>query len=161
MNRIFKKHSILSLVLVIVLIAAMALSVVSCDKTDVGGEETSTVTEPQASVDTTDAEETRPSNAVGEGSTSFAFTVTFVDGTVKEYTVYTDKTIVGGALLDAGLIVGEDSQFGLYVKTVDGVTLDYDKDGKYWAFYVDGKYASKGVDSTEIEEGKVYSFKAE
>ena len=165
MNRIFKKHSILSLVLVIVLIAAMALSVVSCDKTDVVGEESSSATEPktetQASTDTTDAEETRPSNAVGEGSTSFVFTVTFVDGTSKEYTVYTDQTTVGGALLETGLITGENSQYGLYVKTVDGVTLDYDKDGKYWAFYVDGAYASAGVDSTAIEAGKVYTFKAE
>lgn len=164
MNRIFKKHSILSLVLVIVLIAAMALSVVSCDKKD-GGEETTGVTElqteAQASTDENDAEENRPANAVGVGNKSFVFTVTFVDGTSKEYTVYTDKTTVGEALLDTGLIAGEDSQYGLYVKTVDGVTLDYNTDGKYWAFYVDGKYATAGVDSTAIEAGKVYTFKAE
>ena len=164
MNRIFKKNSILSLVLVIVLIAAMALSVVSCDKKD-GGEGTTATTESktetQASTDENDAEASRPANAVGEGSTSFAFTVTFVDGTSKEYTVYTDNTTVGGALLDTGLIAGEDSQYGLYVKTVDGVTLDYNTDGKYWAFYVDGSYAMSGVDSTEIESGKVYTFKAE
>ena len=164
MNRIFKKHSILSLVLVIVLIAAMALSVVSCDKKD-GGEEATAATEPktetQASTDATNEEENRPANAVGEGSTSFVFTVTFVDGTSKNYTVYTDKTTVGGALLDAGLIAGEDSQYGLYVKTVDGVTHDYNTDGKYWAFYVDGAYSMSGVDTTEIEAGKVYTFKAE
>ena len=164
MNRIFKKHSILSLVLVIVLIAAMALSVVSCDKND-GGEEITEVTElqteTQASTDENDAEENRPANAVGEGNTSFVFTVTFVDGTSKEYTVYTDKTTVGEALLDTGLIAGEDSQYGLYVKTVDGVTLDYNTDGKYWAFYVNGSYAMSGVDSTAIEAGKVYTFKAE
>ena len=155
MNRIFKKHSILSLVLVIVLIAAMALSVVSCDKEDLDNEETTSATEAVTT------EEVETDNVVGEGNTSFEFTVVFVDGTSKTYTVKTDKTTVGEALLDAGLIAGEDSQYGLYVKTVDGVTHDYNADGKYWAFYVDGKYAPKGVDQTEIEEGKVYSFKAE
>ena len=44
-----------------------------------------------------------------------------------------------------GLIAGEDSDYGLYVKTVNGVTVDYDTDGKYWAFYVDGEYAATDV----------------
>lgn len=155
MNRIFKNHSILSLVLVIVLIAAMALSVVSCDKEDLGNEETSAATE---AVITSEAE---TETEEVEDEKTFDFTVVFVDGSSKTYTIKTTKATVGEALLGAGLIAGEDSQYGLYVKTVDGVTLDYDKDGKYWAFYVDGKYAPKGVDQTEIEEGKLYSFKAE
>ena len=37
----------------------------------------------------------------------------------------------------------------------------YDKDGKYWAFYVDGEYAATGVDSTDITAGATYTFKAE
>lgn len=155
MNRIFKKHSILSLVLVIVLIAAMALSVASCDKEDLDNEETTSATEAVT------IEEAKTDNVVGEGNTSFEFTVVFVDGSSKTYTVKTDKTTVGEALLDAGLIAGEDSQYGLYVKTVDGVTHDYNADGKYWAFYVDGQYAMSGVDTTNIEAGKSYSFKAE
>lgn len=149
MNRIFKKHSILSLVLVIVLIAAMALSVVSCDKKDVEGDDTAPTTQAESTT------------SIGEGERSFSFAVVFSDGTSKAYTVHTNETIVGDALVGVGLVSGEEGQFGLYVKTIDGVTLDYDKDGKYWAFYVDGKYAPKGVDQTEIEEGKVYSFKAE
>ena len=46
-------------------------------------------------------------------------------------------------------------------KTVNGVTVDYDTDGKYWAFYVDGEYAATGVDSTDITAGATYTFKAE
>ena len=60
-----------------------------------------------------------------------------------------------------GLIAGEDSDYGLYVKTVNGVTVDYDTDGKYWAFYVDGEYAATDVDSTDITAGATYTFKAE
>ena len=47
------------------------------------------------------------------------------------------------------------------VKTVNGQTLDYDKDGAYWALYVGDQYATTGVDSTELEPGETYSFKAE
>lgn len=50
-------------------------------------------------------------------------------------------TTVGKALLDQGVIAGEDSSYGLYVKTVNGTTLDYDTDGMYWAFYINGEYA--------------------
>ena len=60
-----------------------------------------------------------------------------------------------------GLIAGEDGAYGLYVKTVNGVTLDYDADGMYWAFYVNGEYASSGVDATEAVSGAEYMFKAE
>ena len=48
-----------------------------------------------------------------------------------------------------------------YVKTVNGITADYDADGVYWAFYVNGEYAVSGVDSTPIAEGESYSFKVE
>jgi hypothetical protein len=63
--------------------------------------------------------------------------------------------------MKVGLISGEDSDYGLYVKTVNGVTLDFDTDGKYWAFYVNGEYAVSGVDTTEITEGGLYEFRAE
>ena len=66
----------------------------------------------------------------------------------------------GEALLDNGLIAGDESDYGLYVKTVNGTTLDYDADKMYWAFYVDGAYAEKGVDATEIVDGATYSFVA-
>ena len=87
------------------------------------------------------------------------FTVTDKEGNSTEFIVCTDKTIVGEALLEAGLIEGEEGQFGLYVKKVNGIVADYDIDKTYWAFYVDGEYGMTGVDQTEIEEGKVYEFR--
>ena len=68
---------------------------------------------------------------------------------------------MGEALIEEELIAGEEGPYGLYVKTVNGITLDYDKDGKYWSFYVGEDYAITGVDQTEITDGAVYSFKAE
>lgn len=98
-----------------------------------------------------------------EGAETVEFTFVAVDLEGKETTfqITTHKTLVGEALVDEGLIVGEEGPYGLYVKTVNGITLDYDTDGKYWAFYVDGEYAMTGVDQTEIVPGATYTFKAE
>lgn len=101
--------------------------------------------------------DTAQTNAV---TSEFKFSVTDADGKTADFTVTTNKKIVGEALQDEGLIAGEEGQYGLYVKTVNGITLDYDKDGMYWAFYINGEMAPTGVDMTEIKEGEIYSFKA-
>lgn len=98
---------------------------------------------------------------VGEGKTAFTVEVVQLDGTSIKFTVNTDKATVGEALLDLGIVAGDTTEYGLYVKTVNGVTLDYDADGAYWAFYINGEYASTGVDSTNIEAGATYTLKAE
>jgi len=125
---------VLSLILCMVLIAAMALFT-GCSGKD----------EPVADVSTK----------------SFTFIVVDADGNEETFEVTTDADTVGEALLDEGLIAGEESQYGLYVKTVNGLTVDYDRDGAYWSFYVDGEYAMSGADTTEIEDGQTYSFKVE
>ena len=101
------------------------------------------------------------SSGISESEKSFSFVCVFADKTQKKYEITSDKKTVGEALVEEGLIAGENGPYGLYVKTVCGVTLDYDKDGKYWAFYVGDTMASAGVDSTEIVDGETYSFKAE
>lgn len=65
------------------------------------------------------------------------------------------------ALVGVGLIEGGDGPYGLYIKTVNGITVDYDKNGKYWAFYVNDEYANASVDLTDIQEGDSYALKAE
>lgn len=99
------------------------------------------------------------STDIGEGETHFMFEVIDAEDNVTYFNVSTDAATVGEALVDCGLIEGEDSEYGLYVKTVNGITADYDVDQTYWAFYVGGEYATTGVDSTEIEDGNTYSFK--
>ena len=74
------------------------------------------------------------------------------------FTIKTDKDTVGAALLEHNLIAGEESQYGLYVKVVNGMTADYDVDQSYWAFYINGEYAMTGVDSTTITEGAIYQL---
>ena len=148
----FLNRRLLTMVVATVLLAAMVWGATSCGKT-----------EPSGVVTTTAAVTAEPSadNTVGEGQTAFTFEVTHLDGTTKSFTVKTDAKTVGDALLANGLIAGEDSTYGLYVKTVDGELLDWDTHQKYWAFYINGEMAMSGVDTTDITAGAVYAFRAE
>lgn len=114
-----------------------------------------------ATVETADTAAQAEATVLGQGATSFTFTVADADGNETVYEIHTDKTTVGDALTELGLIDGEDSEYGLYVKTVNGITVDYDTDGKYWAFYVNGEYAQTGVDTTEITPDASYAFRVE
>lgn len=96
----------------------------------------------------------------GFGSQKFSFTVTHRDGTIKKYIVHTDKKTVGEALYDLKLIDGEKEEYGLYVKTVDGETLDYNADGAFWSLFVDGKASSLGVDFVKLTDGTSFEFRA-
>lgn len=159
----------LSVLVCSVLIAAMALCTTGCGSTQTTSDSAVTseaaVSEAPASEAASEAATADTAQAavteLGQGATSFAFTVVDGDGNETAYEIHTDKTTVGDALVELGLIAGEDSEYGLYVKTVDGITVDYDTDGKYWAFYVDGEYAQSGVDSTEITPDASYAFQVE
>ena len=98
---------------------------------------------------------------VGEGKTSFAFIVVDKDGNETPFEIHTNKTKVGEALLELGLIEGDIGDYGLYVTVVNGITADYNVDGTYWAFYINDEYATTGVDMTDITAGDTYSFKVE
>ena len=92
---------------------------------------------------------------------TFTFEVVNEAGESETQEITTNAQTVGDALLEEGLIEGDEGDYGLYVTAVHGITLDYAKDGAYWAFYVNGEYAQAGVDQTDIEDGGAYSFKYE
>ena len=155
----------LSYILCMVLIVAMALFTNGCND-NIGKQTEETVTEQNGQTENNATEQQEeaseePLQVLGEGETKFLFTVVDADGKETQFEIHTNKTIVGEALQELGMIEGEESTYGLFVKTVNNLTLDYNKDGKYWAFYVNGQYAVSGVDTTEIKEGEIYSFKAE
>lgn len=134
--------------LLAVLFAAMALATAGCN-----GKSSADSPSP-SQVD-------QEGNILGEGETQFTFDVVDQEGNETQFEIHTDKETVGEALLELGLIAGEEGDYGLYVKTVNGITADYDEDGVYWAFYIDGEYATTGVDATPVKEGETYSFKVE
>lgn len=177
-----------SFILCMMLIVAMAFITTGCN--DAGAEKEPSGTEAEANVQTEGNSETEgdtrtekeadaqtetgagaetkedvevqtEATVLGEGNTVFTVSVVDKEGVETDFEIHTDKETVGEALLDLGLIEGEEGDYGLYVKTVNGITADYDKDGVYWAFYINGEYASTGVDATPITEGEQYSFKVE
>ena len=95
---------------------------------------------------------------IGSGSTVFKFSMVDGDGNVHAWNVHTNASTVGEALLDAGLIDGTTSDFGLMVSHVNGIRADFVEDDAWWAFYIDDEMAMAGVDATEIEEGVTYAF---
>lgn len=99
-------------------------------------------------------------STLGEGQHSFTFQVTMTDGTAYNYTIQTDAETVGQALLDLGLIDGDESDYGLYVTTVLGVTLDYTADGYWWALSENGTDTTVGVDGLTVTDGSTYAFTA-
>ena len=138
-----------------VLIVAMALSTVGCNGSKDSG------AAPGDAGAQAGAEVQREGGELGEGSKEFALTVTDKDGNETQFEIHTDKETVGEALQELNLIDGEEGEYGLFVKTVNGITADYDADGVYWAFYVNGEYAASGVDVTQITEGDSYALKVE
>lgn len=89
-------------------------------------------------------------------------TVEIIDDTQKSvvYEVNTDAEYLGDALRETeGLsIEGTEGEYGLMVDTVNGVVADFNENGAYWAFYVDGEYCMYGVDQQPIEDGQEYQI---
>ena len=94
---------------------------------------------------------------LGVGETTVIVEVKTENRSVS-FTINTDKTILGEALIEHSLIEGEDGQYGLYIKKVSGILADYEVNGRYWAFYKNGEYMITGVDSTEISDGEHYEL---
>lgn len=129
------------------------------DTTSVSDEVDASVEESaDTSVENTDIQEPI---ALGEGAMAFTFVVVDKDGNETTFAINTDAATVGEALVALELIEGDESDFGLYVKKVNGIVADYDVDQTYWAFYINGEYAMTGVDSTNVEDGATYMFKVE
>ena len=74
------------------------------------------------------------------------------------FTIHTDADTLGEALLEHELIAGEDGQYGIYVKTVNGILADYDVNKSYWGFYQNAEYLMSGVDTTAIVGGEHFEI---
>ncbi|MBR2890173.1 MAG: DUF4430 domain-containing protein [Oscillospiraceae bacterium] len=131
-----------------ILCLAMALALAACAPAP-------KATEPPAFQPVTDGQ------SVGSGAVSFPLEIIDKDGNSVKITVSTDKETVGEAQLELGLVEGDSGEYGLYIKSVNGIVADYDVDATYWAFYINGEYAMTGVEMTPIAEGDSYLLKVE
>ena len=95
--------------------------------------------------------------AAQEGGKALTVTVVHSDGSNKDFAISTDAEYLRGALEEQNLIEGSESEYGLYVTTVDGETAD-DSIQQWWCFTRDGEMLMTGVDTTPIADGEHYEI---
>ncbi len=99
---------------------------------------------------------TRP--ATSAGARTITVEVVHGDESVRTFTCHTDAEYLGEALLEEGLVRGDQGDYGLYITEADGESAVYETDGAYWALYQDGEYATRSADQTPIHDGDVFSL---
>ncbi len=144
--KLISKRNMLSKFLCIVLIVAMALCLGGCGKKEVKEYSTDVI---------------ENGKSYGSGAKEFIYKVVDPEGNEVSATIKTDKATVGEALMELNFIAGDQGDFGLYMKCVNNITLDWDKDAMYWALYENGEYGLTGIELTEIVNGAEYTLKAE
>ena len=90
--------------------------------------------------------------ATQAGGKTIAVQVVLLEGEPSDYTIQTDEEYLRGALESIDLIEGSESEYGLFVTTVNGVTVD-DSKQQWWCFTQDGEMLMTGVDTTPIADG--------
>ena len=151
------KQKLLSLLLALLLL----LSFAACETDGEEGTETPTKEgETAAPVTPTGLWEDATyleAQSFGDGSKTIYFKVE-AEGQSIIFIVKTDEKYLDDALLAHGLIAGTNDEYGLYVKTVNGMRAVYEEDGCYWALYTEGSYSMTGISSTETKDGKQYAL---
>lgn len=95
---------------------------------------------------------TRPEPQEGAKTITIQMVYDDVDTTVM---INTDAEYLRGALEEKNLIAGDESEYGLFVKTVNGRTAD-DTKQEWWCFTKGGETLMTGVDTTPIADGEVF-----
>ena len=129
------------------LILAMALSLAACVST----KPAETIPEKPAPQETQNTSDTAALMKI-------KLVVVHADGTEKIFTYETDETYLGAVVTADGLVKGNDGPYGLEITEVDGEQAIYDTDKAYWALYEGVEYALQGIDTTPVEDGRIYKL---
>ena len=95
---------------------------------------------------------------VSEGKKTITVTVVDDKGESSVYHIETESEYLRGAIEEKLGLEGEESEYGLYVKTVNGITADFDENGAYWSFSQNGEMMMTGVDSTPVSDGDTFDI---
>lgn len=91
------------------------------------------------------------------GTKQVTVRVVYADKTQKAFPLRTNAEFLGRALEEAGLAQGEQGPYGLYIKTVDGVTADESKQ-QWWCLTKGGETVMTGADATPVADGDVFEL---
>lgn len=98
-----------------------------------------------------------------QGAKEFTLEVVDDKGETTDYTGHTDAEYLREALEELEetedfTLEGDESEYGLYINTVNGITADYDADGAYWSVYVNEEYGNYGIDTQPVTDGDAYKL---
>lgn len=81
-------------------------------------------------------------------------TVEVVDGggVSVEFVIHTDSEYLRQAMEEAGIVGGNESDYGLWVTTMNGIEADESKQ-EWWCFTKGGAMVETGVDTTPVADG--------
>lgn len=94
---------------------------------------------------------------LGEGKNSVKIEVK-ADGKSVTLTVHSDSDNLEKILTENKLVEGDQSEFGLYIKKVNGIRADYDADKAYWALCKDGAPTSTGASGITVANDEHYEL---
>ena len=96
--------------------------------------------------------------AAQTGDKTIQVTVVHGDESRKDYSLNTNAETLREALEEQNLIEGTESEYGLYVTTVDGETAN-EEIQQWWGLYDgNGEMLMTGVDTTMISDGDSYEI---
>ena len=93
-----------------------------------------------------------------EGSKQITVTVTYQDGSTKDFVYETQALSLGPVLRDNGLVEGHYDAGSFFIDTVDGLTADYSVDASWWQVQENGEQVLVGVDELAIKDGGTYQL---
>ena len=102
----------------------------------------------------------KPNMEAEAGMKKITIQVTHLDKDAHKDQTFEVKTKEEFLLAAARSVVkveGTDSQYGLYVQTVDGETADESKQ-QWWCIMVNGDMGQLGIDSQPVEDGAKYEL---
>ena len=97
---------------------------------------------------------TRPTGEKGDKTITVEVVYDKVDKTV---TIRTDEAYLRGALEQKKLASGQESEYGLFIQTVDGRTADSAKQ-EWWCITKAGEAVMTGADTTPIADGDAFEL---
>ena len=100
---------------------------------------------------------------IKEGSKSITVQIVDDKGETTTYTHKTDAFFLMQALeeIDGLKIEGDEGDYGMYIKSINGLRAVYELDTAYWGIYVNGEYATHGVDTQPVTDGDTFKLSYE
>lgn len=85
------------------------------------------------------------------GSKNIEVEIIYGDDSTKTFTINTDEEFLRGALEQENLVEGTESEYGLFIHTVDDWTAD-DSNQEWWLVTKGGEMVTTGIDTTPIAD---------